>query len=408
MKARFIMMAATALAATCAQAQFIYTETNNVAFNKSGLGYLSNGVWTLSAARTKNKAELTVTGTDAVSTSPDATPWNFTTVTNEYGEDRPVVAFKACTGLNVSEVIAPSCVSLVNQNTFQSCTSLTNVAFSAEFSTFAARAFSGCSSLERFSPVIMSNVTDVSGYAFSGCTRLKGPLSFPNGTKVGLSAFRGCALLEGVSIPKMNTMTDDGGQFAGCASFESFIWDFPDYHSSVPSSCFEDCSSLARVEFKTAVTGFAGTAFKNIAPGAELHMAEEAPETIGALAFANTSSTGNAPRIYLKANVEDWLDAFRGNYHVIPLGNAEELAAFNAGWSEVVSAKVTRQRADVIRQMKRDPDICTIDAGNGDRVTRLKKGVIAYVVRWHTGNAAYSYGCWVLREPSMGTRIMVQ
>ena len=109
-----------------------------------------------------------------------------------------------------------------------------------------------------------------------------------------------------------------------------------------------------------------------------------------------------------RSKPEDWFDAFRMNYHVIPLGNAEELAAFNAGWSEVVSAKVTRQRADVIRQMKRDPDICTIDADNGDRVTRLKKGVIAYVVRRHTGNAAYSYGCWVLREPSMGTRIMVQ
>ena len=408
MDSRCIMTMAMALAATCAQAQFIYTETNNVAFNKGGLGYLSNGVWTLPAARTKSRTELTVTGTGAVSTSPDATPWNFTTVTNAYGEDCPVVAFKACSGVNVSEVIAPSCVSLVNQNAFQSCTSLTNVAFSAEFSTFAARAFSGCSSLERFSPAVMSNVTDVSGYAFSGCAQLKGTLSFPNGTKVGLSAFRGCALLEGVSIPKMNTMTDDGGQFAGCASFESLVWDFPDYHSSVPSSCFEDCSSLARVEFKTAVTGFAGAAFKNIAPGAELHMAAEAPETIGNLAFANTSSTGNAPRIYLKANVEDWLDAFEVNYHVIPLGNAGELAAFNTGWSEAVSATGTRKRADVIKQMKRDPDICTIDASNGDLVTRLKKGVIAYVVRRHTGNAAYSYGCWVLREPSMGTRIMVQ
>ena len=410
---RLVAFAAAALLSSIhsAEASWIYTETNGVAFNANanGLGYLSNGVWTIPATRTKKTANLTVTGTDAVCTSTDATPWDFTTVKNESGEDRPVVSFNKCTGVNVSEVIAPSCVSFPNQNTFQGCMSLTNVELSADFSTFSARAFSGCSSLERFSPSIMPSVATVAGYAFSSCAKLKGTLSFPNCTTVGLSAFNGCALLESVSIPKVQSMTDDGRQFSGCASFESFVWNFPDYQSYVPPSCFEDCSALARVEIKTAVSDILGSAFKNIAPGAELYMPAEAPETIGALAFANTASSGLAPRVYLQDNAEAWLDAFAVNYHVIRLGNAAELAAFNAGWSEAVSAKVTRTRADVIRQMKRDPDICTIDADNGDLVTRLKKGVLAYAVRRHTGNAAYSYGCWILAAPSgRGLVIMVQ
>lgn len=415
MKNRFCIMGAAVAAALfsvvhSAEASWVYTETNNAAFNASGLGYLSNGVWTIPASRAKNTAKLTVTGTGAVSASTDATPWDFTTVKNESGDDRPVVTFKSCSGVNVSEVIAPSCVSFSSQNTFQNCTSLTNVELSADFSTFGnARAFSGCSSLERFSPTNMPCVATVTGYAFWGCAKLKGSLSFPNSTTVGLSAFNGCALLESVSVPKVESMTDDGRQFSGCASFESFVWDFPDYQGAVPQFCFENCSALARVEIKTAVSGISDSAFKNIAPGAELYMPAEAPETIGALAFANTASSGLAPRVYLQANAEEWLEAFEVNYHVIRLGNSAELAAFNAGWSEAVSAKVTRTRADVIRQMKRDPDICTIDADNGDLVTRLKKGVIAYAVRRHTGNAAYSYGCWVLAAPSgRGLVIMVQ
>jgi hypothetical protein len=143
-------------------------------------------------------------------------------------------------------------------------------------------------------------------------------------------------------------------------------------------------------------------------------MPAEAPETIGALAFATTRDNsvtpyGPAPRVYLQANVEDWLDVFRVNHHVIPLGNSAEIAAFNAGWSEAASATVTRKRSEVIAQMKKDPDICTIDTDDGDRVTRLKKGVIAYAVRRHTGNGAYSYGCWILAAPSgRGLVIMVQ
>ena len=412
MKNRFCIMGAAVAAALfsvvhSAEASWIYTETNNAAFKDTGLGYLSNGVWTVPATRAKNKANLTVSGTGAVSTSTDATPWDFTTVKNESGEDRPVVTFKACTGVNVSEVIAPSCVSFSGQNIFQNCTSLTNVELSADFSTFGARSFSGCSSLERFSPSIMPSVVTVAGYAFSSCPKLKGSLSFPNCTTVGLSAFNGCALLESVSVPKMSAMSVDGHQFHGCASFRSFTWDFPDYQAAVPSSCFKDCSALARVEFKTAVSGIAGSAFMDIAPGAELYMAAEAPETIGDQAFANTASSGLAPRVYLQANAEAWLDAFEVNYHVIRLGNSAELAAFNAGWSEVVGSK-TRTRADVIRQMKRDPDICTIDADNGDIVTRLKNGVLAFAVR-RTGNVAYAYSCWILAAPlGRGLVIMVQ
>ena len=88
MEKSFNFLSAAAAAAFFAathsvEASWIYTETNGVAFKDTGLGYLSNGVWTLSSTRTKNTAKLTVSGTGAVSTSTDATPWDFTTVKNE-------------------------------------------------------------------------------------------------------------------------------------------------------------------------------------------------------------------------------------------------------------------------------------------------------------------------------------
>ena len=53
-----------ALAATCAQARFIYTETNatEVASGKDGKGTLTDGIWLLGAVRPKNTNNLNVNG----------------------------------------------------------------------------------------------------------------------------------------------------------------------------------------------------------------------------------------------------------------------------------------------------------------------------------------------------------
>ena len=154
--------------------------------------------------------------------------------------------------------------------------------------------------------------------------------------------------------------------------------------------------------------------FKDIAPGAEIFLPVEAPETIGALSFVN-STKGPTHRLYLSGNEDAWLKAFKVNHHIIPLGNAAELAAFNEGWSEEALNGKTRQRAEVIDQMRRDEDICRIEDINDtpktsgdDKVTLLKRGLLAYAVRKHDGTASYSYGCWIFKVPKNGFKVMVR
>lgn len=405
-------------------ADWEYVETNNVAFKDMGDGYLTDsaGIWKISAQRSKNSGKLTVDGRGAVCLSNEATPWNFTNVTDKPESGRApadvfVSTFKACQGVNISELIAPDCVSLSVAKSvypFKECTSLTNVELSVDFKDFDTSAFDGCMSLERISPAVMDKVITISGYAFKGCEKLKVDLSFPNCTTVGNRAFAGSGI-KSVSLPKLAELnTTSGAIFSGCKNLESFVWNFPDYHAEIPYACFEGCSSLARIEIKTPVSVILANVFKDIAPGAEIFLPVEAPETIGALSFVN-STKGPTHRLYLSGNEDAWLKAFKVNHHIIPLGNAAELAAFNEGWSEEALNGKTRQRAEVIDQMRRDEDICRIEDINDtpktsgdDKVTLLKRGLLAYAVRKHDGTASYSYGCWIFKVPKNGFKVMVR
>lgn len=411
-------------------ADWVYVETNNVAFKDTGLGYLTDsaGIWKITAQRSKNSGKLTVDGRGAVCRSNEATPWNFTNVTDKPESKRApaevfVTTFKACQGVNISELIAPDCVSLSVAKSvypFKECTSLTNVELSVEFTGFDSSAFDGCTSLERISPAVMDKVITIPGYAFKGCEKLKVDLSFPNCTTVGNQAFARSGI-KSVSLPKVAALnTTSGGIFSGCKDLESFVWNFPDYHAEIPYACFEGCSSLARIEIKTPVSAILADVFKDIAPGAEIFLPVEAPETIGALSFANTKDsidpTGPTHRLYLSVNEDAWLEAFQVNHHIIPLGNAAELSAFNAGWSEEALNGKIRQRTEVINQMKRDEDICRIEDINNtpknsgdDKVTLLKRGLLAYAVRKHSGTASYSYGCWIFKvQKERGFKVFVK
>lgn len=63
--------------------------------------------------------------------------------------------------------------------------------------------------------------------------------------------------------------------------------------------------------------------------------------------------------------------------------------------------------------MRRDEDICQIEdinntpkASGDDKLTLLKRGLLAYAVRKHSGNTSYSYGCWIFKVPKNGFKVM--
>ena len=357
-------------AVQAASADWMYVETTGAVLNSNkGSGYLKdlNSGWILPAVRTKNTFELTVNRAnvtaDNFKEAENPAPWDFstiktTTVTGQPESDCKVIVLQGWEGVNITELIAPHCKKIQNANAFKDCKKLKKV-------------------------------------------------YLPESTIFGDSTFMGCDLLESVYIPaleQMQTSTSDA-MFQDCTGLKSFEWNMP--MKIVPPSFFNGCSSLARVDFKTAVTTVSGSAFKNISPGAELYMPAEAPETIDAFAFANEGQD-KTQRIYLLDNYEAWFEAFKQNHHVIMLRNAEERAAFNAGWQEEYSAgKYRTRKTHVIPQMSRDPDVCTVLEGSDQIVKFNKRGLLAFAMRKHTGTNPCQ-GCWIFKVPQNGFKVIVR
>lgn len=356
-------------------ADWVYVETSGTSLKKGGSGYLEdkNSSWIIPASRAGNSYNLTVKLT--LTNIPlvrcdDSVPWDFTTVKTSTVKDQPemacyVVSFVDCSGINISQLIAPDCIEIKNQ-------------------------------------------------IFKNCYELES-IYLPKCEYLGQSTFANCTSLKSFYIPQFSR-TNNGGStelFTGCTGLKEFEWNCPNF-TVLYYAMFKGCSSLSKVSFKTPITEFRDSVFLNIAPGAELYMHQEAPSVIEENAFSRQGSD-KANRIFLKANYEAWLEAFKVNHHIIPLGNAAELAAFNDGWEEIASGTTIRKRSHVIDQMIRDDDICQIEDINNtpkdsgdDKVTLLKRGLLAYAVRRHTGTVSYSYGCWIFKSSKDGFKVLVR
>ena len=374
--ARFFVAAISCLVCTyTAFADWEYVETSGTSFNKGGSGYLKDGnsSWEIPASRAAKSYNLTVnlTLTDIPFVRcENSVPWDFTTVKTSTVKDQPemacyVVSFVGCSGINISQLIAPDCIEIKNS-------------------------------------------------VFGKCYELES-IYLPKCEYLGKGTFANCTSLKSFYIPQFSRTHNEGSKelFQACTGLKEFEWNCPNF-PVLYGSMFNGCSSLSKVSFKTPITEFRNKVFFNIAPGAELYMPREAPSKIEENAFSN-EGRDKANRIFLKANYEAWLEAFKVNHHIIPLGNAAELAAFNDGWEEIASGTTIRNRSHVIYQMIRDDDICRIEDINNtpkdsgdDKVTLLKRGLLAYAVRRHVGGESYSYGCLIFKVPKNGFKVMVR
>ena len=147
--------------------------------------------------------------------------------------------------------------------------------------------------------------------------------------------------------------------------------------------------------FITDVAEIHSGAFKNIAEGAELHMPLTAPAVYGNDAISRPSAP--FPKVFLKGNFEDWFDVMEKKNHLILREDFN-----NTGWSHKYDND-TKGWAVITGMMAQDDAMCTkVTSGGVTTVTVPDRKVIAFIMR---GN---NTGCWVLRESSSGTRIMVQ
>lgn len=478
----FVVAAVVALAATCAQARFIYTETNatEVASGKDGKGTLTDGIWLLGAVRTKNTNNLSVNGAKGDFHGSEPSPLNLTEIYSDDGETQYyAVSYETLshqTGAAystlyaykdmITEFVAPDCHQTKGAGCFQYCTALTNVQLNAYVTAIGGdRAFNGCQNLVAFYPRTLNLKSVVIG-TFGGCVKLTGSFNLPDCTSMAESVFANCAALEDISAPLITSIS--ASSFSGCSSLTNVVfsqslntiqtsafkdcsslpgdvirsmlslgliklgsnladvkyifsnctsfdgeleWNFPLLGTGVdnkgnPTSTnvvgyclFDGCTNLTEVTFKTDVLEIRGSAFKNLAPAARMHMQAAVP-SIAAEALGNIR--GPYPLVYLRNNLGEWIAALEPYYHVMRKADFN-----NRDWSEMAGTS-KRTRANMVTRMMEDTLMCSQNATTGD-VSVRQKNVLAFCMRRYQGSTFQNYVCfWLLREPSTGTRIMVQ
>ncbi len=358
----------------------------------------------------------------------------------------------------LTQFIAPDCKKISEAGCFLNCTALTTVQLNGTVTSFANhRPFQGCTSLVSFYPRTL-NIPSIPTQCFDGCSNLAGEFIFPacTGNNGGGKWFNGCSRIESVEMPLITSIP--GASFSGCSSLTNVVfsesldtimtsvfsgctslpgncirpmlspgliklgnnntdvkyifqnctsfdgeleWNFPALTSTnvVGQSLFEGCTNLTTVTFKTDVLEIRGSAFKNLAPAAQMHLQATVP-AIAAQALGNIR--GPYPLVYLRDNQDEWITELETNYHVMRKADFN-----NREWTETAGAN-TRTRANMVERMIEDTLMCSQDATTGDVSVRQK--VLAFCMRRYQGsNFRKDYGCfWLLREPSTGTRIMVQ
>ena len=441
-----------------------YVE-ESVDHNRHGHGYVTDGVWRLSATRTRDTTQLTLTGSGGKFYGAAPSPMNFTNVRDAGGVAYQVVEFGSVTRRNVgqllydqgpmvTELVAPDCLRFNTDYNFGHCTSMTNVVLNANFSVLREGAFSGCASLRTIHPRRMM-CTTVPGRSFNGCASLEGGLEFPVATGTGGYAFSGCSSLESVIATNLTSIGEYG--FSGCTSL-SEIAVSPGL-TQVSLSGFEGCTALAPDSLgKILGKSLKYLGYTNFAKmGSEFHLCSSlegplvwdfpnlATNVVNATCFAGCSSLGSvifktpvaeirdnafygikeggeihmhaqAParfgaRVagsqtapYPRIYLKDNFDAWLTAMNVQQ--DLMRRADFdNQSWTSKVRAD-TIKWSDMAKEMAKDTSLCSVEmSGNTITKVNVNKKVLGIMLYCH--NHAH-WMCWILREPVKGTTIFVR
>ena len=271
-----VVSAQTLLAEETEETYWIYTEEGTDS-NGIGYGYVTNGVWKLSAKRnSKNSSNLRVDAS-AGEFKGEATkvyPVNLTYIYNSEKSQRFFVTsfgyFSSRFPENclyedrLSEFIAPDCtlidgVAGSSGYNFYKCTSLTNVVLNEDLKDLPAFAFSGCTNLVNFSPRSFKKCNKIMGSVFSGCKKLAGKFVFDACTTVGGgSVFSGCEALEEVSMPVAGMISEY--MFNACKSLKKV---YMPSALSIGKNAFENTEKLTDLTVSPNLEQIASAAFKN-------------------------------------------------------------------------------------------------------------------------------------------------
>jgi len=162
----------------------------------------------------------------------------------------PIFAYQT---MRTLESIVLEDITVIPDEIFSDCPSLTSVMIPDSVTEIGARAFSGCSALNGV--VIPDSVTEIGAKAFYGCSALKGVVIPDSVTEIGAKAFYGCTALNGVVIPDSVESIGEGA-FENCFSLSDLT--IGKSVKSIGSSAFAGCHSLKSIELPDTVTSIDG------------------------------------------------------------------------------------------------------------------------------------------------------
>lgn len=455
-------------AVTCDNWTYVETTTSepDKKGQTSGSGYVTdqNEIWKFVATRALGTSNLSLSGVvGATFNDPgEKTALNFTKITDEdnnvyaavalndllshYGSSKPYpddIIMDNCD--KVTEIIAPNCTSITGEGSFYLCTSLTNAVFAEGLTISNGRTFQGCAALVNFFPrefkglnlsvfqscsslkgsFVLSESKSLSNNTFDGCSSLEEVIA-PQATTIGEYVFSGCSSITNIVLgspvtsinrgafqkcPKIKTefvqslLTSSltalwkyesslhkGLVFNGCSGLEGdLVWDLKNLTTNVvPQQIFMDCNNLSSITFKTPILKFYTSAFYSASPS-RLHVYMHAEPPFSYESCAVMSAQAPYPKVYLKDNFDEWLAVMKesGNDLI-------RKEAFND--SSKYSGK--KDWATITGCMAKDAAMCTKVNGVVDVKDKYVIGFIMY------DNA--KGGCWILKKPKDGLRVIVR
>lgn len=450
-------------AVICDNWTYVETTTSSKNGQTSGSGYVTdkNEIWKFVAKRALGTSNLTLSGIGgATFTDPgEKTALNFAKITDEGNNEYAAVALENLlshygSGTNpdiinyrdkVTEIIAPDCTSITGEGSFYLCTSLTNAVFAEGLTIGNGRTFQGCTALVNFFPrefkglnysvfescsslkgsfvlpeskslsnntfcncssleeVIAPQATTIGAYVFSGCSSITNIVLGSPVISINRGAFQNCPKLKTEFVQSLLTSSlttlwlyesslHKGLVFSGCTGLEGdLVWNLKNLTTNVvPQELFMNCNNLSSITFKTPILKFYNNAFYS-ASSSRLHVYMHAEPPFSYESCAVMSKQAPYPKVYLKDNFNEWLAVMEENRDDLIRKEAFNDSSKYSG---------TKNWATITGCMANDAAMCTKVNGVVDV---NDKDVIGFIM---FDNA--KGGCWILKKPKDGLRVIVR
>jgi len=191
-------------------------------------------------------------------------------------------------------------VTVIGQNSFGLCGTITSIAIPSSVTTIESWAFSDCGSLT--SLTLADSITSIGDYAFYSDTSLTAVILPSSLSSFGPNAFAGCTGISAFSLAAGNTtyavsdgvlFSIDGTRLVRAPDGKSGSYTIPDGVTALDESAFSGCESLSAIAFPSGLETVGAYAFANCTGIASISLPDSVT-SIGTGAFSYDSALTSA------------------------------------------------------------------------------------------------------------------